>query len=106
MIPLILVPFSQDPLAIAAQRVLEHYQAQLPDLSECRILLAEDQCAAQLRAELLKAQFELRNTDIPVVVIVSGVEAAGKGETVKRLHEWLDPRGLETFRRLEPLLLV
>ena len=54
MNPLTLVPFSQDPLAVAAQRILEHYKVHLPDLSDCRILIAEDQCAAQLRAELLK----------------------------------------------------
>jgi len=52
--PLTLVPFSQDPLSVAAQQILEHYKVRLPDLSDCRILLAEDQCAAQLRAELLK----------------------------------------------------
>ena len=50
----------------------------------------------ELRASLLKAQFELRKTGIPVLIIVSGVEASGKGETVKRLHEWLDPRGSKT----------
>jgi polyphosphate kinase 2 (PPK2 family) len=32
-----------------------------------------------------------------VVVIVSGVEAAGKGEVVNRLNEWLDTRGVQTF---------
>ena len=51
----------------------------------------------ELRASLLKAQFDLRNTRIPVMVLISGVEGAGKGDTVKRLHEWLDPRGLETY---------
>jgi polyphosphate:AMP phosphotransferase len=50
----------------------------------------------KLRAELLKAQFDLRKTDCPVIVIISGADGAGKGETVNRLHEWLDPRGLET----------
>ena len=59
MSPLTLVPFSQDPLAVAAQRILEHYKVRLPDLSDCRILLAEDQCAAQLRAELLKQAEQL-----------------------------------------------
>jgi polyphosphate:AMP phosphotransferase len=49
-----------------------------------------------LRAGLLEAQRELRSTNIPVIVIISGGDGAGKGETVNRLHEWLDPRGLET----------
>jgi polyphosphate:AMP phosphotransferase len=51
----------------------------------------------ELRTQLLEAQRELRETNIPVVVIVSGVEAAGKGEVVNRLNEWLDTRGLQTF---------
>ena len=50
-----------------------------------------------LRTQLLAVQRELRLTDIPVVVIISGVEAAGKGEVVNRLNEWLDTRGLQTF---------
>jgi polyphosphate:AMP phosphotransferase len=51
----------------------------------------------ELRTQLLLVQRELRQTDIPVVVIVSGVEGAGKGEVVNRLNEWLDTRGVQTF---------
>jgi len=51
----------------------------------------------QLRTELLMVQRELRQTDIPLIVLVSGVEAAGKGEVVNRLNEWLDTRGVQTF---------
>ncbi len=51
----------------------------------------------ELRTQLLDAQRQLRETRIPVVVIVAGVEAAGKGEVVNRLNEWLDSRGLQTF---------
>jgi polyphosphate:AMP phosphotransferase len=51
----------------------------------------------ELRTQLLEAQRELTNSKIPVVVIVSGVEAAGKGEVVNRLNEWLDTRGVQTF---------
>ncbi len=50
-----------------------------------------------LRTQLLAVQRELRQTDIPVVVIICGVEAAGKGEVVNRLNEWLDTRGLQNF---------
>ncbi len=49
-----LVPFSEDPLAVTAQRVLEHYRDSLPDLSHCRILLPDTQCAPALRAALLQ----------------------------------------------------
>ena len=49
-----------------------------------------------LRAQLLEAQFELRSGGPPVLVVISGADGAGKGDTVNRLHEWLDPRGVET----------
>jgi AMP-polyphosphate phosphotransferase len=51
----------------------------------------------ELRTQLLEAQRRLRESNIPVIVIVSGVEAAGKGEVVNRLNEWLDTRGVQTF---------
>jgi len=55
-----------------------------------------EKAVPELRAELLEAQFRLRNTKTPVIIVIGGVEGAGKGETVNRLSEWLDPRGLET----------
>jgi len=51
----------------------------------------------ELRTQILEAQRQLADSDIPVVVIVAGVEAAGKGEVVNRLNEWLDTRGMQTF---------
>ena len=51
----------------------------------------------ELRTQLLLVQRELKQTDIPVVIIVSGVEGAGKGEVVNRLNEWLDTRGVQAF---------
>jgi len=49
-----------------------------------------------LRARLLEAQRLLRGGKRSVIVIVSGVEAAGKSDVVNRLHEWLDTRGLQS----------
>jgi len=48
----------------------------------------------EIRSRLLKAQRELRKTKRAVIVILSGVEGAGKSEVVNKLHEWLDARGL------------
>lgn len=51
----------------------------------------------ELRTQLLEAQRQMRDAEVPVVAIISGVEAAGKGQVVNRLNEWLDSRGLQTF---------
>lgn len=46
-----------------------------------------------LREALLEAQYELKQqARFPVIVLINGVEGAGKGETVKLLNEWMDPR--------------
>ncbi len=56
----------------------------------------------ELRAALLEAQFELRSARFPVIVVIAGADGAGKGDTVNRLHEWLDPRGVETHAFGDP----
>lgn len=49
-----------------------------------------------LREALLDAQFELKQqARFPVIVLINGVEGAGKGETIKLLNEWMDPRLIE-----------
>ena len=55
-----------------------------------------------LREELLTVQQRLRHATFPVVVLFSGVDGAGKGETVNLLHEWMDPRWLHTHAYGEP----
>lgn len=50
----------------------------------------------ELRSRLLAAQRALRGTKRSVIILVSGVEGAGKSQVVNRLHEWLDARGLTT----------
>ena len=56
-----------------------------------------------LRAALLEAQVSLHeNKKIPVVVLISGQDGAGKGETINVLYEWMDPRFLTTLAFAEP----
>lgn len=51
-----------------------------------------------LRADLLDAQFDFREKGkFPVVILISGVDGAGKGETINVLYEWMDPRYLSTL---------
>ncbi len=58
---------------------------------------------AILRQELLQAQNALRaQGQFPVMLLISGVDGAGKGETIARLYEWMDPRFLTTLAFTEP----
>ncbi len=51
---------------------------------------------AVLRQELLKAQFALQESDFPVIVLLNGVDGAGKSEVANLLNEWMDARLLVT----------
>ena len=52
-----------------------------------------------LREALLEAQYELKQqARFPVIVLINGIEGAGKGETVKLLNEWMDPRMIDVLK--------
>ncbi|MGQ0799807.1 MAG: polyphosphate:AMP phosphotransferase [Pseudomarimonas sp.] len=56
-----------------------------------------------LRRALLDAQYALASRpDFPVLIIIGGVDGAGKGETVNLLNEWMDPRHIHTHAFAEP----
>lgn len=49
--------------------------------------------AAELREALLEAQQDLlREKRFAALILIAGVDGAGKGETVNLLNEWMDPR--------------
>lgn len=51
----------------------------------------------KLRKALLDAQYTLLDkASFPVVILVNGVDGAGKGETVNLFNEWMDPRHIHT----------
>ncbi|MDJ0942660.1 MAG: polyphosphate kinase [Kiloniellales bacterium] len=59
--------------------------------------------APPLREELLELQERLRRgRDFQVILLFSGVDGGGKGETVGLLNEWMDPRWLMTRAYDEP----
>lgn len=50
-----------------------------------------------LREALLDAQFDLAQAgNFPVIILIGGVDGAGKGETANLLNEWMDPRHIHT----------
>lgn len=61
------------------------------------------------RAELARVEPELRNTllseqevlgeraDRALLVVVAGIDGAGKGSAINLLSEWMDPRGIRTL---------
>jgi polyphosphate:AMP phosphotransferase len=57
----------------------------------------------ELRARLLDAQYDLLELrQFAVIVLINGIDGAGKGETVNLLNEWMDPRHIETWAFDEP----
>lgn len=57
----------------------------------------------QLREALLDAQFDLAHkATFPVIILIGGVDGAGRGETVNLLNEWMDPRFIETHGMGKP----
>ncbi|MEI6735046.1 MAG: polyphosphate:AMP phosphotransferase, partial [Comamonadaceae bacterium] len=50
-----------------------------------------------LREALLGLQYQLlKSARFPVIILVNGVDGAGKGETVNLFNEWMDPRHIRT----------
>ena len=58
---------------------------------------------ATLRERLLEAQRELfEQARFPVLLLISGVDGAGKSETLAKLYEWMDSRYLSTLAFTTP----
>lgn len=69
------------------------------EVAELGLKLSREEFEARvpdLHTRLLQVQRELQGSKHAVIILVSGVEGAGKGEVVNRLNEWLDSRGMET----------
>ncbi len=62
-----------------------------------------DKEVPKLREDLLNTQFDLaQQARFPVVILVGGVDGAGRSETVNLLNEWMDPRFIQTHGMGEP----
>ncbi|MBY0578088.1 MAG: polyphosphate:AMP phosphotransferase [Burkholderiales bacterium] len=57
----------------------------------------------KLREALLDSQFDLaQSKKFQVIILIGGVDGAGKGETVNLLNEWMDPRHIQTHAFSDP----
>lgn len=56
-----------------------------------------DKEVPMLREALLEAQLDLAKTaKFPVVILIGGVDGAGRGETLNLVNEWMDPRYVQS----------
>jgi len=62
-----------------------------------------DKEVPQLREDLLEAQLELsQKCKFEVIIVIAGMDGAGKGDMVNILNEWMDPRHIQTNAPGEP----
>jgi polyphosphate:AMP phosphotransferase len=61
-----------------------------------------EQQELDLRARFVEAQQRLRTAKCSLIVVVAGDDRPGCSEVVNLLHEWADPRGLETHALTVP----
>ena len=62
-----------------------------------------EQQVPPLRQALLNAQYDLlEKATFPAILLIGGVDGAGKGETVNLLNAWMDPRHIQTHAMGEP----
>jgi polyphosphate:AMP phosphotransferase len=62
-----------------------------------------DQEVPTLREALLNAQFDLETSrKFPVIILIAGLDGAGKSATANTLNEWMDPRYIQTHGTDEP----
>src|ERR1035437_7433566 len=57
----------------------------------------------KLREALLEAQVDVAKlAKFAVIILIGGVDGAGRGETVNLLNQWMDPRYVQTHGMGEP----
>ena len=53
---------------------------------------------SRLRVALLRSQYDrLKRADRTLLIVVAGIDGAGKGDTINQLNEWMDPRHIHTL---------
>ncbi len=63
---------------------------------------AYDARVPHLREELVQLQVKLKEKRMTMLLVLAGVEGAGRGDVINTLSSWLDPRGVETIGYHKP----
>jgi AMP-polyphosphate phosphotransferase len=67
------------------------------EVGHCVVKARFEREERKLREALLNGQYEMGAANRgPVLVLISGLEGGGRGETASKLSEWMDPRFLRT----------
>ncbi|WP_396134847.1 MULTISPECIES: polyphosphate kinase 2 [unclassified Chamaesiphon] len=75
-----------------AERRVLHHVSEAEGSSKLPSKVYEQELA-RLQVELVKMQYWVKNTGVRIVILFEGRDAAGKGGTIKRITEPLNPRG-------------
>jgi polyphosphate kinase len=74
------------------ERKVFHYMSEAEGSSKLSSKAYEKELA-RLQVELVKMQYWVKHTNTRIVILFEGRDAAGKGGTIKRITEPLNPRG-------------
>jgi polyphosphate kinase len=75
-----------------SERKVFHYMSEAEGSSKLSSKVYEKELA-RLQVELVKMQYWVKHTNTRIVILFEGRDAAGKGGTIKRITEPLNPRG-------------
>lgn len=81
------------------EKLKDDSKDKVKDEPEAQLVATSFNQPEDLSLQLIEAQYALKSTKAKknaksLVILVSGIELAGKGESVKQLREWVDPRYL------------
>lgn len=55
-----------------------------------------------LRSQLIETQYRLLGSDVPVIVVLAGVDALGRSDAAKQILNWMDSRHIRPFASMGP----
>jgi polyphosphate kinase 2 (PPK2 family) len=92
------------PMPVAVSAALSAPGGRLSAVNPWQKLAARDykRHMVDLQVRLLKAEFEIFRQQVPVLCVMEGWDAAGKGGAIKRIAAPLDPRGFSVVSYAAP----